>query len=304
MIRFPRSILLFLIAAPGLDHIAGAAGTLHGAGAAQTQPERGAYEVTSGLGRKLYALPENDAIRAAKVALAKDPGNVALVLQLSKAQAGQRQYREAVTTDTEGIAAAPGSAALYLERGHRKLGLRQFRPAMVDLRRAVQLDPSQLDSHYHLGLSLYFQGEFPEAAHSFQRALDLAKSDDSVIDCSNWLYVSLRRAGQTKEAAKVLERITPGMTNTEPHLKAYLELLRFYQGAPESTVLPPSPAAGDTEAELGFNTQRYGAGNWHLYNSDPKRARELFESVVPGEAWNSWGFIGSETDLVRMGRSR
>lgn len=298
-----RSVLLLLLAVSG-SALPMRAASLDKGSLAQAQPEQGAYEVTSGLGRKLYALPDNDAIREAKAALAKDPGNVALVLKLSKAQAGQRQYREAVETDTRGLAGAPRDAALYLERGHRELGLREFGKARTDLERAVQLDPGQLDNHYHLALSHYFVGEFAEAARSFRRALDLAKSDDSVIDCSNWLYVSLQRAGQPKEATEVLQRITPGMTNTEPHLKAYLELLRFYQGAPESTVMPPQPAPGDTEAELGFNTQRYGVGNWHLYHHDPKRARELFESVVPGQAWNSWGFIGSETDLVRMGKTR
>ena len=260
----------------------------------------GALEVTSKLGRKLYALPDNDAIGAARAELAKDPGSIELILKLSKAQAGRRQYREAIMTDTQGIAHAPSSAELYIERGHRELGLRQFRSAMIDLEHAVQLDPSQLDGHYHLALSHYFEGEFPEAAHSFDMALKLAKSDDSIIDCSNWLYVSLRRAGKEEEAAEVLKRITPGMTNTEPHLKAYLQLLRFYQGTPESTVLPPHPAAGDLEGELGFNTQTYGVGNWHLYNHDPKKAAALFQSVLPGDAWNSWGFIGSETELIRM----
>ena len=261
-------------------------------------------ETTSGLGRKLYALPDNPAVEAARNELAKDPQNVALVLKLSKAQAGQRQYKEAIMTDTRGIAAAPSNADLYIERGHRELGLRQFRSAMIDLEHAVSLDPTKLDAHYHLALSHYFEGEFPEAARSFRMALDLAKSSDSIIDCSNWLYVSLRRAGQEKEAKEVLKRITPEMTNTEPHLKAYLQLLRFYQGAaPESTVLPAHPAAGDIESELGFNTQTYGAGNWHLYNSDAKKAAELFKSVVPGEAWNSWGFIGSETELVRMSKT-
>ncbi len=261
-------------------------------------------ETTSGLGRKLYALPNSPAIEAARAELAKDPQNVALVLKLSKAQAGQRQYKEAIMTDTSGIASAPSNADLYIERGHRELGLRQFRSAMIDLEHAVSLDPTKLDAHYHLALSHYFEGEFPEAAHSFKAALDLAKTSDSIIDCTNWLYVSLRRAGQEKEAAEALKRITPEMTNTEPHLKAYLQLLRFYQGAaPESTVLPRHPAAGDTESELGFNTQTYGVGNWHLYNSDPKKATELFKSVVPGEAWNSWGFIGSETELIRMSKT-
>ena len=44
-------------------------------------------ETTSGLGRKLYALPDSPAIEAARAELAKDPQNVALVLKLSKAQA-------------------------------------------------------------------------------------------------------------------------------------------------------------------------------------------------------------------------
>jgi tetratricopeptide (TPR) repeat protein len=258
-------------------------------------------EVTSGLGRKLYALPDNPAIEAARGELAKDPKNVALILKLSKAEAGQRQYKEAILTDTQGIASAPGNADLYIERGHRELGLRQFRQAMTDLEHAVSLDPTKLDAHYHLGLSHYFEGEFSEAAKSFKAALDLAKTSDSVIDCSNWLYVSLRRAGKKEEATAALKRITPEMTNTEPHLKAYLQLLRFYQSAaPEASVLPPHGAPGDIESELGFNTQTYGAGNWHLYNGDPKKGVELFKSVVPGEAWNSWGFIGSETELVRM----
>lgn len=261
-------------------------------------------EVTSGLGRKLYALPDNAAIAAAREALAKDPQNVTLVLALSKAQAGQRQYKEAIMTDTRGIASAPSDADLYIERGHRELGLRQFRSAMIDLEHAVSLDPSKLDAHYHLALSHYFEGEFTEAAHSFKMALDLAKSSDSIIDCSNWLYVSLRRAGHAGEATEVLKRITPEMTNTEPHLKAYLQLLRFYQGVmPETAVLPPHPEAGDIESELGFNTQTYAVGNWHLYNGDAKKAAELFKSVMPGEAWNSWGFIGSETELVRMSKT-
>jgi hypothetical protein len=69
-------------------------------------------------------------------------------------------------------------------------------------------------------------------------------------------------------------------------------------------VLPSRPAAGDTDGELSFNTQTYGVGNWHLYNGDPRKAVELFKSVMPGEAWNSWGFIGAETELIRMSKTQ
>jgi len=96
------------------------------------------------------------------------------------------------------------------------------------------------------------------------------------------------------------------MKNTEPHLLFYLRLERFYQGAlSEQAVLPPKPASpNDVEAELAFDTVTYGVGNWHLYNShDAKGAKALFQRVVTGNAWNAWGFVGSETDLVRLQRA-
>jgi tetratricopeptide (TPR) repeat protein len=265
------------------------------------ETERGSLETTSGLGRKLYALHDDETIVAARKSLAADPTNVDKVLQLSRAQAARRQYNEAVATSTQGLVSAPQSADLYLERGHRELGLREFKPAMKDLEQATRLAPQMLDAHYHLGLAHYFLGEFDEAAASFDRARALAKSDDSLIDCSNWLYVSLRRAGKDQQAAQVLTRITPSVTNTEPHLAFYLRLLHFYQGQlTEKAVVPTQfEEPQSLEDELSFNTVSYGVGNWRLYHHDGPGAAEMFRRVVKGEAWNSWGFIGSEVELAR-----
>ena len=99
------------------------------------------FEVTSALGRKLYALPDDGSVTTARKKLAADPKNVALVLALSKAEAARRQYREAVATCTKGLLAAPRNADLYVERGHRELGLREFKQAMQDLKRATELAP-------------------------------------------------------------------------------------------------------------------------------------------------------------------
>jgi tetratricopeptide (TPR) repeat protein len=264
----------------------------------------GALELTSGLGRKLYALPDDRTIEDARKSLAADPRNVSLVLQLSHAQAARRQYREAVATATAGLAFEPNNAGLYLERGHRELGLREFKAAMKDLEQATRLAPELLDAHYHLGLAHYFSGQFEAAAASFDRARSLAKNDDSLIDCSNWLYVSLRRAGKEQQAAQVLVRITPEVKNTEPHLYFYLRLLHFYQGKlTADAVLPPPPAGpDDLEGELSFDTVSYGVGNWRFYHRENAGAMELFKNVVKGEAWNSWGFIGSELELVQGGQ--
>jgi tetratricopeptide (TPR) repeat protein len=265
------------------------------------EARHGKLELTSGLGRKLYSLSDDESIIAARKNLAADPKSVERVLQLSKAEAGRRQYREAVATSTAGLAFAPKNADLYLERGHRELGLREFKAAINDLEQATRLAPEMLDAYYHLGLAHYFLGEFDKAAVSFDKARALAKSNDSLIDCSNWLYVSLRRAGKEQGAAQVLTRITPEVKNTEPHLYFYLRLLHFYQGQLTAEAVLPPPRAGpdDLEGELAFDTVCYGVGNWHLYHHDRSEAVGLFRNVVKGEAWNSWGFIGSEVELLR-----
>ena len=262
----------------------------------------GVLEATSGLGRKLYALPDDKAVLSGQKQLAADPRNAGLALAVSQTEAGQRQYREAIATCTKALEFAPKNAALYLERGHRELGLREFTAGTRDLEQAAALDPKKMEVFYHLGLAHYFQSHFDAAADSFRKALSLASNNDGVIDASNWLYVSLRRAGKQEEAAQALKRITPDMKNIEPHYYFYLQLLRFYQGAvSEKDVLPPKPAnPSDVESELAFDTISYGVGNWKLYNHDTKGARELFTQVVEGNAWNAWGFVGAETDLVRL----
>src|SRR5205085_10942917 len=112
------------------------------------------------------------------------------------------------------------------------------------LSEAVRLDPQNLEAQYPLGMAYYFLRDFKETVAAFEHALNLARSVDSVIDCSNRLFVSLQRAGDSQRAASVLNRIGPDMKNTEPHLLFYLRLLRFYQGKmSEENLLPPVPAA-------------------------------------------------------------
>jgi tetratricopeptide (TPR) repeat protein len=277
-----------------------------GAAAQTGTASHGALELTSLLGRRLYALPDNKAVIEARKALDADPKSVAKVLALEKAQAARKQYREAVATATAGLAFAPESGDLYLERGHRELGLREFLAARKDLEKAAKLSPTNNDVFYHLGLSHYFVGEFKEAAKGFGRSCELAKTTDNLIDCTNWQYVSLRRAGDEAGAAAALARITPAVKNDTPHGAIYLSLDHFYQGKiTEAAELPPPPSGpDDTEGTITFSTVSYGVGNWRLYHGDKSGALKLFAPVVQYEAWNAWGFIGSEVELARAGQAK
>ena len=53
------------------------------AAAQTTENAQGSLEITSGLGRKLYALSDDESIRAARAKLEADPNNATLAIALS-----------------------------------------------------------------------------------------------------------------------------------------------------------------------------------------------------------------------------
>jgi tetratricopeptide (TPR) repeat protein len=259
-------------------------------------------ELTSPLGRTFHSQPDDKSVvSAAEAALAADPKNVKLFLKLSQAQASVWQDKEAAATCTRGLAIDPNNADLLTERGHRELPLRQFTLARDDLKRAIAIDPKQTEAYYHLGLAHYFLGEFSPAADAFLKGRELAPTQDSVVNFTNWCYASLRRAGRKEEAAKALQRVPLEMKSNGGHTEFYFNLVRFFQGRKtEAEILPPAPKdPADTEAELIYDTVTYGVGNWHLYNGDPAKARDYFARVAKGRVWVTWGFIGSETELAQ-----
>jgi len=266
---------------------------------AQTTPE-----VTSKLGTTFYSLPdEKGVVAAAQKKLASAPKDPDLLLKLAQAQISVWQDKEAVETLTRALAISPQNGDLYIERGHRELPLREFSQARADLSRAVALNPKNMAAYYHLGLAHYFLGEFDQAADAFRHAVETAPDTDERINSTNWLYAALRRAKQTGEAAKALEAIPPEMTNKEPHTRFYLNLVRFFQGRmTESEALPLEPPAGNTdpEVELAFDTVAYGIGNWHLYGGDTAKAQDYFRRILKGHVWVTWGFVGAETELLRL----
>ena len=273
---------------------------------ASARAQEAAPELDSPLGRKLYAEPATgealqklqSALQEAAGKLERDPENADLLIAYGRALAGLWRYREAIEVYTKGIALHPENALFYRHRGHRFISTRQFDKAVADMAKADALLPNDYDILYHLGLAHYLRGEFEKALPAYERCLAAAKDDGSRIAASNWLHHALRRAGKMADAEKVLAPITPDMNAGENG--TYLNLLLFYKGLkPEQEILK---AAEVTDLDLA--TTGYGVGAWYLYNGAPDKARALFERIVATPYWPAFGFIGAETELVRLKSGR
>jgi len=228
----------------------------------------------------------------AQQALDRDPRNVALLIQLGQAQSGARQFREAIATFTRGFELAPNDPMLYRWRGHRYLSVREFDRAQEDLTRGFRLDSTNYGILYHLGIVRFARGDFAGAADAFARAQPLAPEAGELAGATDWLWMSLARAGRTAEARATLDRRPDSL----PVSNAYAQRLRLYRGevGPDA-VLTPADTGDVLVATLSF-----GIGNWYLVQGDKTRARQWFERSVASGGWPAFGFILSEIGLQRL----
>ncbi|MDQ6926947.1 MAG: hypothetical protein M3154_12030, partial [Candidatus Eremiobacteraeota bacterium] len=97
-------------------------------------------EYRSAAGVVFRAEPDTGPVALAARALAAEPRNAERFLALGLAQAGARQYREAIDTFTRGLEVAPNDARFYRWRGHRHLSVGEFDRALDDLTRGSRLD--------------------------------------------------------------------------------------------------------------------------------------------------------------------
>src|SRR5216110_3183397 len=246
-------------------------------------------EYRSPAGVEYRAQRDTGAIARADSALAKDPRNIDKIIALGGAQSGVRQYREAIQTFTRGLKIAPNNALLYRWRGHRYLSTRQFDKAMDDLTRGARLDSTIYGIWYHLGIVRFVRKDFAGAVQAFTRALPMAPDSAERAGSTDWLWMSLSRAGRTADAQALLDRHpdTPNAGN------AYTQRLRLYRGevSPDSVFTP-----ADT-SDIQIATLSYGIGNWYLVRGDTAKARSWFERSVASGGWPAFGFIVSEVEL-------
>lgn len=228
------------------------------------------------------------------------------------------RFNEAIEILSQGIDKYPGSYRLLRHRGHRFISMRLFDRAIDDLTKASQLMPAyppevepdgvpnsinqplsttQFNIWYHLGLAYYLKGDFANAEQAYIECLKASNNDDLMVATIDWFYMTYRREGKDELAQGLLGNITDSMNIVEND--SYFKRLQMYKGQlrPEDLL---TVDAKSSDYDLSLATQGYGVGNWYFYSGDTTKAIEVFEKVVSGKSFASFGFIASEADLARL----
>jgi len=265
--------------------------------AATTSLAGQSVQYRSPAGVEYRSLRDTGAVARAEQALAADPRNVSKLIDLGVAHSGVLQFREAIATFTKGMAIEPDNAMLYRWRGHRNLSVRELDRAMADLTRGYALDSLNYGVLYHLGIVRFARGDFNAAVDAFKRSIQRPPNAGELAGSTDWLWMSLMRAGRKAEAAAHLAS-RPDTVNAG---NAYTTRLRLYRGeiTPEQ-VVTPADTAGVQVATLS-----YGVGNWYLVRGDTASALKWFERAVAARTgWAGFGFILSEVELRRVSRKQ
>ena len=230
---------------------------------------------------------------------------------------------EAIEVFTEGLARFPDAFELLRQRGHRYLSTRRFAEGQADLARAAALiegmaawiEPDgqgnelpvpptsiQFNTWYHLALAHYLLREWDAAEAAYRRCLEWVDPTDfdGLTACSDWLYMTLRRKGDTAGAAQVLAAVPEGLADTAfVEGPSYYRRLRMYRGelAPDDLLNPDKGAQVIHDVETIYATQGYGVGNWHFYNGQLDRAYDVFTQIVQGRSRFAFGYIAAELEL-------
>ncbi|MEI6740492.1 MAG: tetratricopeptide repeat protein [Gemmatimonadaceae bacterium] len=258
------------------------------------------YRSPAGVVYRSLPDPTGTVAKAAAV-LASDPGNIDKIIALGTAQAGVRQMREAIATFSAGIAQHPKAAILYRWRGHRYLSVREFAKAEADFRKGMALDSAVYGIWYHWGIVKFVRGDFAGAAAAFTRAQPLAPDPGELKGSTDWLWMSLARAGRKADATAMLARKLDSLPTDTSY--GYTRRLRLYRGE-----ITPAQLFGPADtADVQVATLRFGLGNYYLVRGDTAQARAEFQKSVASGGWAGFGFIVSEAELRRTsarGRSK
>jgi tetratricopeptide (TPR) repeat protein len=252
----------------------------------------------------------------AKVIYEKDSSNADAIIWYGRRTAYLGDYMKAIEIFTRGIRIHPDDARMYRHRGHRYITVRCFDKAIIDFKKASRqikgkpdetepdglpnaknIPTSTLQSNiwYHLGLAYYLKGDYKKAVKAYRECLVVSNNPDMYVATANWMYISLLKVKKTKDAQKLLSTIK---TNEELLESGdYLKILLLYR---QQTDMNDPTREIENNTTLSSVSYGFGLGNYLLERGKKEQAKNIFQKVVSGNQWSSFGFIAAEKALAEF----
>ena len=245
-----------------------------------------------------------------------DSTNADAIIWYGRRTAYLGHYEKAIEIFTRGIILHPRDARMYRHRGHRYITVRCYDKAIGDFEKAAQLikgkpdetEPdglpnakniptSTLQSNiwYHLGLAYFLKGEYKNAKKAYDKCWKVSDNPDMYVATANWMYITLRKLNKNTEAQKLLGTIKPDVELLESG--DYLKILLLYK---QKVDFAEPINEIENNSTLSSATYGFGLGNYLLLNGKKEEAKKIFEKVLSGNLWSSFGFIAAEAELTRM----
>lgn len=284
-----------------------------------TEPNEVYYQAISLLGDTLVAAAPSQALMEKFVAKQKqylaNTESLDDLIWYGRFTAYTGDYLGAIDLYSDGLKKWPNESRLLRHRGHRYISIREFDKAIADLSKAAQLIEGKENKmeedgmpnaqntpvssqhgniYYHLGLAHYLKGEFEKAREAYTKALLSGTNNDNVASTTHWLYMIFRRLEQPQKAEAILLPISRELEVIEN--QSYLDACLLYKGFKSlEEVYKPEGAANPSNSAI-----KYAIGNWYYYNGNLEKAKEIYQLILDGDDWSSFGYIAAEADLATM----
>lgn len=254
-------------------------------------------------------------LQEAKANLDQYPDSLDLMIWYGRRLAYLGQHKEAIQAFSDGLKQYPESHRLKRHRGHRYITTRQLELAIKDFGDAVAyssdrpnaIEPDGLPNvlgiplgndmfniWYHFGLAHYLNGNYNRALEAYRQCMTYSDNDDLKAATSYWLYMAAVKSGSNTIAERTLQSISTSWEMVEN--EAYMDLLLLFKGINSADQLLQKIT---NDQGIIDPTYGYGIGFYYEKIGKPDKAAEVFEQVLKGPGWESFGYIACEAAVAR-----
>lgn len=239
----------------------------------------------------------------------------------------QGYTKESAAVYDAALARFPNSGKLLRHRAHRHFSLREFDKSIAVGLKAAKLyegqplerekpgpdyfpgspDVVQYYLYYHLGQAYFGKHDFDNAAKWFRKSSEAAAFTHDVeahTANSYWEYLSLARAGNLRDAQKILDayQLTLFEVHPEGGSDTYFDGLQLFKGNRAAKTFFSNEDSGRAFATADgvAASTAYSLANYYMLTGEPEKAKPWLQRSINVDSWSYFARIQAEADWLLL----